>query len=334
MASPFAHLPAAIRARMGDLADGWPEEGRSTCGACPLVTDGEAGVAYPFSMAREARCCTAQPDLANFLVGRAGDTPVLRARLANRDGVSAWGIRATAGYDEAFAHRARTGFGRDVEMRCPYWVGGEHACGVWEGRSARCRAFFCRHDRGGVAALGWSQAAGLGVSVEAAIADHFAATLGEAPDAEASDDALIAWFERCAREAARLGEADALAIVRAIPPIDPEAAPDRIARSPRGTLIAKLRVFQPAIAEVLVPAVAATQAHGDRVLVAGYSTLDAVSAPRSIFRLLARLDGVTRWRTALAELADPALDETLVHELRRIGALRDPAGSDDPPETE
>jgi hypothetical protein len=335
MASPFAQLPAAVRARLGALADDWPDEQRSTCGACPLVTDGDAGVAYPFSMARDARCCTAQPNLANFLVGHAGDNAVVRTRLANRDGVSAWGIRAVAGYDDAFPVRAKQGFGRDVGMRCPFWVGGDHACGVWLGRSARCRAFFCRHDRGIAGALSWSQAAGLGVSIEAAIADHFVATLGAAPSSDAGADELLAWYARCAAAADQLGEADALAIVRAVPPPDPEAAPERIVASPRGKLIAKLRVHGAApIADVLVPAVSAVQHHGDRVLVAGYSTFDAVSAPRSVFALLSRLDGTTPWRTALAELADPALDEPLVRELRRAGALRDPAGSDDPPETE
>lgn len=336
MASPFAQLPAAVRARLGALGEDWPDEHRSTCGACPLVVEGEAGVAYPFSMARDARCCTAQPNLANFLAGRAGDVAVLRARLANRDGVSAWGIRAVTGYDDAFPARAKQGFGRDLGMRCPFWTGGDHACGVWAGRSARCRAFFCRHERGLAGALSWSQAAGLGVAIEAAIADHFVATLDGAPGQGATDAELLAWYARCALAADQLDDAAALAIVRAVPPPAPDAAPDRIVESPRGRLIAKLRVYRVAIADVLVPAVSAVERHGDRVLVAGYSTFDAVSAPPSVFALLARLDGATPWRTALAELAPlhPELDEPLVHELRRAGALRDPAGSDDPPEHE
>ncbi len=335
MASPFAHLPAAIRARLGELDASWPEEERSTCSACPLVSEGEAGVAYPFSMAREARCCTAQPNLANFLVGRVGDVPAVRARLADRDGVSAWGLRAVTGYDDAFPQRAQVGFGRDVSLRCLFWVGGDHACGVWDGRSARCRAFFCRHEHGLAGAMSWSQAAGLGVSLEAAIAEHLVTTLAGAPSTEASPDELLAWYALCASAADGLDEAEALAIIGAVPPAAPAAPVDRIAQSPRGRLITKLRVHRSAIAEVLVPAVSATQRHGERVLVAGYSSFDAVSAPPSVFALLARLDGATPWRTALDELgADPALDESLVHELRRIGALRDPAGSDDPPETE
>src|SRR3569623_815355 len=126
----------------------------------------------------------------------------------------------------------------------------------------------------------------------------------------------------------------ARAIVRAVPPPESAGDPDRPVASPRGKLIAKLRVHRAAIADVLVPAVSAIEHHGDRVLLAGYSTFDAVSAPRTVFALLSRLDGATPWRTALAALADPALDAALVRALRRVGALRDPAGSDDPPETE
>ncbi len=335
MASPFAHLPASIRARLGELDTSWLDEERSTCSACPLVSEGEVGVAYPFSMAREARCCTAQPNLANFLVGRVGDVPAVRARLAERDGVTAWGLRAVTGYDDTFSQRAKGGFGRDVSLRCLFWVGGDHACGVWDGRSARCRAFFCRHEHGLAGAMSWSQAAGLGVSIEATIAEHLVTTLAGAPSADASPDDLLAWYARCASAVDGLDEAEALAIIRAVPPATPAAPVDRIAGSPRGRLITKLRVQRRAVAEVLVPAVSATQRHGERVLVAGYSSFDAVSAPPSVFALLARLDGTTPWRTALAELGyDQALDESLVYELHRVGALRDPAGSDDLPETE
>jgi hypothetical protein len=329
MTSPFAHLPAAVRARLGELDGEWPDEPRSDCSACPLVVAGEAGVAYPFAMARDARCCTAQPQLANFLVGRVADAGVVRARIANRDGVSAWGIRATAGYDDAFPERAKAGFGRDVTMRCHFWVGGDHACGVWAGRSARCRAFFCRHERGLAGALSWSQAAGLGVAIESAIADHLVATLGGIA-AEASDDALLAWYARCAVAADALDDAAALAIVRRVPPVDPAAPPDRIVHSQRGRLIVRLRAHRPRIGAVLVPAISAVQRDGDSVWLAGYSTFDAVRAPASIFAFLAKLDGTLPWRDALAG----DVDEALVRELHRVGALRDPAGSDDPPESE
>ena len=334
MGSPFDQLPASIRARLGELAAGWTDEPRADCSRCPPVVLGDAGVPYPFSMADDARCCTAQPDLANFLVGRVITSDLVRARIQNRDGVSAWGIRATAGYDDAFQARSLTGFGRDVDLRCPMWVGGDHACGIWEGRSARCRAFFCRHEHGASAQLAYSQAAGLGVVIEATIAAYLVDALGgiasDAPDAE-----LLAWFARCAAAVDALDDAAVTEIVRRVPPIAEAPVRDRIPESPRGRLIAKLRVHRPAIAQRLVPAVSAAHDAGDGVWLAGYSTFDAVRAPPSIFALLSRLDSATPWRDALAAVqADhPELDEALVRELHRIGALRDPAGSDDPPET-
>jgi hypothetical protein len=83
--------------------------------------------------------------------------------------------------------------------------------------------------------------------------------------------------------------------------------------------------------EVLVPAISEVLPLGDDVLLAGYSTFDAVRAPKTIFAFLARLDGTAPWRDALAAAAVPGVDAALVAELRRIGALRDPAGGDDPP---
>jgi len=75
----------------------------------------------------------------------------------------------------------------------------------------------------------------------------------------------------------------------------------------------------------LTPSVRVLALGGD-VLVTGYSTHDAVRAPRALFVFLARLDGATAWRDALtaarAELGAPAwLGEALVRELYRVGAL-------------
>lgn len=305
--TPFAQLPVAIRARLGELDAGWADEPRADCDACPPAQLGELGVPYPFSMARDARCCTAQPNLANFLVGRVVDAEVVRRRIADRDGVSAWGIRATAGYDAAFPARGAAGFGRDLALRCPFWVGGEHACGVWAGRSARCRAFFCRHERGLDGARAWSQAGEVGVVLEAELARFLVETLGGVADT-ASDDELCAWYARCAGAADRLDDAAAATIVGRL-------TGDTIAHSPRGQLIAKLRVHRRELPERLVPSVSAVERTADAVWLAGYSTFDAVRAPSDVFAWLAQLDGVTPWRDV------PGVDEALVRELHRVGAL-------------
>jgi hypothetical protein len=181
----------------------------------------------------------------------------------------------------------------------------------------------------------WSQAAGLGVALEAAVASYLVDTLGGVADG-ATDNELLAWYARCAAAADQLDEPAAAAIVRRVPPPAPDDAPvaDRIATSQRGRLIARLRAHRPAATDRLVPAISAVQPSGDHVWLAGYSTFDAVRAPASVFALLARLDGSRPWREVLAEVRGehPELDEGLVAELVRVGALRDPAGGDDPPE--
>jgi hypothetical protein len=346
VASPFAALPTAVRELVGELDAGWVDEPRVDCDACPMVAAHDAGIAYPFSTGPDVRCCTAQPNLASFLVGRALAEPASAAliarRIANRDGVSAWGIRAVTGYDELFTARALKGFGKDLELRCPFWVGGQHSCGIWAARSARCRGFFCRHERGLAGAQSWSQATGLAVAVESALAEHLAATLPDAPDATADDAQLLAWFARCAAAADALDRDAAVAVIARVPPVVAAAelagaaAAARLAGSQRGQLIVRLRAHRPPIARVLVPAVSATQRAGGDVLIAGYSTFDWVRAPVAVFALLAGLDGTTPWRDALTAArtatSEPRLDDALVRELHRVGALRDPAGSDEIPE--
>jgi hypothetical protein len=56
----------------------------------------------------------------------------------------------------------------------------------------------------------------------------------------------------------------------------------------------------------------------DRVLLAGYSTFDAVDVPASVFVFLSRLDGATPWRDALV----PGISDDDVRELFRVGVLR------------
>ncbi|MBW2256683.1 MAG: hypothetical protein JRI25_19090 [Deltaproteobacteria bacterium] len=67
------------------------------------------------------------------------------------------------------------------------------------------------------------------------------------------------------------------------------------------------------------------------VFLCSYTGYDGIRTPRTVFAFLSRLDGIRTWREALeesnAELDEP-LPEKLVHELYRIGALRDPEPGD------
>jgi hypothetical protein len=288
--------------------EGITPEARSDCAHCPVAQAPPPATAYPWPwrIDRETRCCTFHPTLFNFLLGRAlarggdGAERVL-ARIAMIDGVTHLGIGPPAGWLERFDRG--NAFGRDVSLRCPYWVRGEYSCSIWLDRPSVCRAWHCRHDHGPEGSVAWKQ---LGLAVndaEEAIARRVA-LLGTPPAASTTDVTTWAdWYRSCAERAETLD-------VPANPAID----------AARADLV-QIRTRRPALPDLLVPAVSAMwrDAEADsRVLLAGYSPLDSVDCPPTIFVFLAKLDGATPWRTALT----PEITEHLVAELVRVGALK------------
>ncbi len=328
----WAHLPAALRAAVPELGVEVAGEARADCARCPMTSE---AAPHPWAFSAEVRCCTAHPSLANWLVGRALRRPgpgrdALCARLTEPAGVDALGIDAPPALTARYRATVDVAFGRDATLRCPYWIGGEHSCGVWHDRSATCRAWFCKHERGLGGAVVWSRASFLVSDLEQRLARWCADGVGRAapaPGAPLAD--WIGWFEACADRAAALDDAIAATLVAGVAPARTELV------QIRGGVQARRR----APGDVLVPAVSEwTRVDGD-VLLAGYSTFDAARAPGTIFELLSRLDG-RPWRDALAAAraavaadgGEPArLDDALVVALHRIGALRDPAGADDLP---
>lgn len=121
------------------------------------------------------------------------------------------------------------------------------------------------------------------------------------------------------REAVALchGEAETIAaLVRELHRVDILQAPKN-----GGTV----QIGSDALPDFLVPATALPIVHAERVWIQGAPRLGSVLAPRSVFELLSRLDSETPWRQALrsAQQIDPALDERLVAQLYRIGAVAD-----------
>lgn len=319
--SAFDHLPAAARALAPELADGWAGEPKADCARCPM-TAAAADTPRAWAFSETTRCCTAHPSLPNFLVGRAvlrGDPGrgLICARLADPDGVSARGVFWPAAYERRYRELVDDdgAYGNDASMRCPYWVGGEHSCGIWRDRNSMCRAWYCKHERGHAGGIAWQRADVLATALELRIADLLvergAPPSGPAP----SIDAWLEWFAWCAGEADRVTPAE----------LAPRLSRDLIEL--RGELVQLKRPRKP-IPEHLTPAITDLALVGDDVLVSGYSSFDGVRAPKTVFALLVRLDGDTPWRDALAaaraELRDPPwLDEALVRELYRVGALRE-----------
>jgi hypothetical protein len=331
----FAHLPEALRVLLPEMETlAWPEESHADCAHCTMA-DGTFGT---WGFHASTRCCTAQPSLANYLVGgalrRGGvSREKILARLENLEGVSVLGIDPPPAADERYQATMATQFGRDTEMRCPYYVGGELTCGIWHDRAAMCRTWFCKHEDGLAGAVSWSRMFAVLSDLEMKLALWaIGEGAAESPDEPAPCDAWVAWFERCA-------EIVENASVKDLGPLATEAL-GRRRREVTGYVQIRLARRKP-LPDVLVPSVTerARQANGDWLLT-GYSSFDAVRAPAAVFELLARLDGTRTWREALdltrADLEkrtlDTAwLDERLIRELHRVMALRDPGGGDDLP---
>ncbi|HUQ07640.1 MAG TPA: hypothetical protein VM261_34335 [Kofleriaceae bacterium] len=296
-----------------DLFPDLPGESRSDCARCPLARE-HVEAPWPWRLDDDGRCCTYHPTLFNFRAGRAlargGESAALvLARIARRDGVTRLGIGPPAGWIERYD--GGTAFGRDASLRCPYWVGGAHTCGIWADRPAVCRAWFCRHDHGFEAASTWSQLGDAVGDAEEALARRLC-DQGAPPDADRADASEWAdWFRWCAERATILADG--------APP-----DPDERVLAHRDALVRIRSGARPALPDRLVPSVSAmwrAPAPADeRVLLAGYSTFDAIDLPASVFTFLSRLDGATAWRDALAGVQ--GVDEDVVRELYRTGVIR------------
>jgi hypothetical protein len=290
-------------------------EPRADCARCPMVVAEPAGHAF----AADTRCCTYHPVIPNFRAGRAlarddQGAALLRRRLADPDGVAALGIDPPSGFARVYDDDRRRDFGRNRALRCPLYTGGELTCSIWRDRPGECRSWFCKHDRGLAGALAWARLGDALAIAEALVARACAAgATPPVPGAPAA--AWEAWFLACAERADRLSAADL-----------PASAELEAARAELEAARAALRRAEgagtPPVPDLLRPAITTAEPIDGGIRVTGYSPYDAVVAPPALFELLARLGEGRPWRDAL----DPArgLDQALVVELHRIGALEDP----------
>src|SRR5690606_13280506 len=127
----------------------------------------------------------------------------VHTRLRERAGVSAWGIRPPRPAPRPLDLEQR--FGRDPALRCPFWVGGALACGIWADRTGSCRTWFCRHEQGLHGASRWWRRGDVLAALESRLgaflvteAAEAAGSAGGPPAAGAPIPALLAWYEQCA----------------------------------------------------------------------------------------------------------------------------------------
>jgi len=269
----------------------------------------------------DARCCTYHPRLPNFLVGRAlarggPGAAQLRARLRDPEGVSAMGIDQPEARARDYRARAAVAFGRDRSLRCPYWVGGELACGVWEDRGAVCRTWHCLHTDGPRGRARWGT---LQEALE--VGEHLLASAcveaGQPPAAPSPPGDWEAWYRDCATR------------VAAMPPDDVDALTTPSLERALGALAEADAAHMAPLPERPAPLVRAFRREGDEVILSADSTLDTLTLPASIFQLLSRLDG-RPWTAALAEAevaiaaaSAAPLPPRVVEQLWRAGLLED-----------
>jgi hypothetical protein len=152
-----------------------PPETRATCDDCAMCApegSAEPGTHY---FSPRVKCCTYQPKLPNFLVGRAledrdfafsAGRATLERRIDAGVGVTPFGLETASAYSVLYKHGS-AGFGRAEAMRCPHYIeeqGGR--CGIWRNRNAICTTWFCKHERGAVGLAFWERLRDLLMEVE------------------------------------------------------------------------------------------------------------------------------------------------------------------------
>ncbi|HEX7252122.1 MAG TPA: hypothetical protein VF376_04505 [Thermoanaerobaculia bacterium] len=162
------------------LGDPVPPETRSTCEDCAMCAPpGETpdpGIHY---FSPRVKCCSYQPRLPNFLVGRIledsdfsfseGRSTVER-RIDAGVGVSPLGLDQSKKYGVLYKH-GLAGFGRAESLRCPHFIDeGGGRCGIWRNRNSVCTTWFCKHERGGVGLEFWSRVRELLSAIETDLA--------------------------------------------------------------------------------------------------------------------------------------------------------------------
>src|SRR5687767_6267646 len=135
-----------------------PAEPRATCMHCAMA-DWPGEPPLENSFLANAKCCTYQPDLPNFNIGRLladpdpiGDNSrkIVRMRIGHRVAVTPLGINKAPVYSHVYeAAVSGSAFGRAVVLRCPHYVDKDGGlCGMWQHRESVCATWFCKFERG------------------------------------------------------------------------------------------------------------------------------------------------------------------------------------------
>jgi hypothetical protein len=178
---PSAVLPP-LYARWIDslLAAPVPPETRATCDDCAMCApEDQPPQESALYFSPRIKCCTYQPRLPNYLVGRAledrdfafsAGRETLEKRIASRVGLTPLGLEQAARYRLLYANSSAA-FGRTEALGCPHYLdvaGGR--CGIWRHRNSVCATWFCKHERGAVGMAFWERLRDLLTAIESSLA--------------------------------------------------------------------------------------------------------------------------------------------------------------------
>lgn len=296
---------------LGELT--FPSESRATCSNCrmkPAQGDHEEAPSFGPSVG----CCTFEPRLANFLVGRqlreGGEgADRLRVRIAQGGNVGVHGVEPPPGWSQRYqAGRGTTQFGQEGFVRCPFLDNPTPttlSCTIWKNRGAVCRTWFCAHDQGPAGSTLWRQLKTVLALAEKKLA-HWCVDHGDPPPEDAGAEAFEAWYLHCADLVESAPEAV----------LEDEELSQR-----RDDLLAAWGMLDQEMPEHLAPALTKWLTGPEHVLVQGYSVYDGARMPLSLWSFLSQLDGERPWKEVCAETGFP---EEHVVELWRISALECP----------
>jgi len=142
-----------------------PEETDSTCAHCAMCPTGDT----PHSSSElfyspETKCCTYNPTLPNFLVGRILNDDdmtfegraTLEARLGTGFAITPLGLGVPKSYSSFYSETSGQTFGRSKTLLCPHYLVKEGGrCAIWQHRDSVCATWYCKLIRGAVSAKFW-----------------------------------------------------------------------------------------------------------------------------------------------------------------------------------
>lgn len=184
-----------------------PREEKATCESCAMCAPPGTPPAEEVVYFRpDAKCCTYQPVLPNYLVGAiladeredmAEGKRRIRERIAARTGVSPQWVAPSRKMDVLMRATRRTAFGRSLLLLCPYFDRAQLNCTIWRHRESVCTTFFCKYSRGADGETFWRTLRYYTVWVEATLSARAAQSVlpGHSEARPASGDMLLEELE-------------------------------------------------------------------------------------------------------------------------------------------